>query len=167
MLIRSISIKEDIRVIVILMAYGIFVSMSIDLLKLFLSCRSKRRKTNIIRNYILQVLYGLVLLFISYNVSYKMANGYVPIYFMIFVCLGILLYYFWERKYFVQLLEILKKIFLKLYPKFLHIISFLCYPKDTLEILIKPLKIIKNTFVNFKKAAFQNQKKKKKTKKAN
>ncbi len=171
MLIRTINIKEDIRVIIVLIAYGIFLAMSIDVLKFLLhsSKRSthKEKKTwHIIKNIIMQIVYGIFLIYVSYKVSYKMANGYVPIYFIVFVISGIILYYFVERNYFVKTMGMLKKVFLKIYPCFLHIISFLCYPKDTIEILFKPFKILGGSIKNFQKSLPKKGKKnKKKTKK--
>lgn len=112
-------IKEldvELKVLIYIIAYGIYYFSSSDLLIYILN-----KFKNKIVGVLLEVLYLFVQVFVTYNFCYKLENGYIPIYFMLFIIIGFLLYYLFMREYFNKCLDFIYKFIIKIKPFFSHL----------------------------------------------
>lgn len=95
------------------------------------------------------VIYMIFMLYVAYQFSYHLSDGYIPIYFILFLFVGIILYktllqkaYFLAITYFLILFAKLKKPLKKVF-------KFLFIPAQTIEFIKKPFRIICGTIKQF------------------
>ena len=89
-----LSTSEEIRVMFYLISFGVFCISSYDLIIMAIDKKTKTRN-------IILVIYSIMLLYITIKFSYKLASGYVPIHFILFMVIGFLIY-ITIRKSFIQ-----------------------------------------------------------------
>lgn len=143
---------EEIRVIIYLIGYGIFIISTYDTIYLI------TKKINKILKVIIYSIYIISIVYFTYEFSYVLANGYIPIHFILFLISGFLIYYLIRKKYLEGLLMIYS--FLnKIRKPFVKIIVFLCYPKEVISMIILILETIKTTVFNFFKSLKKKNKK--------
>lgn len=137
-----LSTSDEIRIMFYLIGYGVFCISSYDLVMLLKF--KKTRNKNIILS-----IYSILILYISIEFSYKLANGYVPIHFILFMIIGFLIY-ITIRKSFLQGITYLYEIYLKIKKPIYKIICFLVYPKEIINIIKVCIKTVKRTIIDFK-----------------
>lgn len=139
-----ISTTEEIRIMFYLLSFGIFCISSYDLIIMIVDKNSKTRN-------IILVIYSIMLLYITINFSYKLASGYVPIHFILFMVIGFLIY-ITIRKSFIQGIVYMNEIYTKIKKPLKKVLLFLVYPKEIVGIITLCLKRIMVTFKDFLKS---------------
>ena len=139
-----ISTTEEIRIMFYLLSFGIFCISSYDLIMMIVDKNSKTRN-------IILVIYSIMLLYITINFSYKLASGYVPIHFILFMVIGFLIY-ITIRKSFIQGIVYMNEMYTKIKKPLKKVLLFLVYPKEIVGIITLCLKRIKVTFKDFLKS---------------
>jgi hypothetical protein len=139
-----ISTTEEIRIMFYLLSFGIFCISSYDLIMMIVDKNSKTRN-------IILVIYSIMLLYITINFSYKLASGYVPIHFILFMVIGFLIY-ITIRKSFIQGIVYMNEIYTKIKKPLKKVLLFLVYPKEIVGIITLCLKRIMVTFKDFLKS---------------
>lgn len=139
-----ISTTEEIRIMFYLLSFGIFCISSYDLIMMIVDKNSKTRN-------IILVIYSIMLLYITINFSYKLASGYVPIHFILFMVIGFLTY-ITIRKSFIQGIVYMNEIYTKIKKPLKKVLLFLVYPKEIVGIITLCLKRIMVTFKDFLKS---------------
>lgn len=104
------TLNEELYIIIYLIFFGLYILSTYDF---FLKVLTET-KTSKILNILFQIFFCILQLTITYFFTYKLAAGYIPIYFIIFVILGVLIYYFICRKTLIsttsQFIKICKKL---------------------------------------------------------
>lgn len=149
------TIKEEIYISIYLIVFGIYLLSTYDILLIIID-RIKFKKWFKI---IIELIFFILQIFVTYRFSFELANGYIPIYFILFVLIGIILYYKILRNPFIKIinqsLSLIIKISKILWRYFVHLL----YSK-TLITYIKNLII--NIICIFKKIKFNKKKQKEK-----
>lgn len=83
------SIKEEVYISIYLVSFGIYIISTYDVFYIVLSYL---RINNIIKK-IIEVIFCLINIYITYLFSYNLSNGYIPIYFILFFIVGVVIYY--------------------------------------------------------------------------
>lgn len=133
---------EEIRIILYIIGYGIFIISTYDFLMLLIEKKNKVLKI------ILSVIYCLFTIYFTYEFTYALAKGYMPIYCILFIGIGFTIY-FSIRKIYIQNLEIIFKILGKIIKKVLKIIIFSVYPKEIVNIMKRIILAINQTVKRF------------------
>ena len=81
------TLKEEMRIIILLIIFGIYISSYCE----FVYSLLKQLKNKIIK-IITEIILWAIQILITYKFTYRMQDGYIPIYFLIFVILGIIIY---------------------------------------------------------------------------
>ena len=103
------TIKEEIYIIFYLLVFGIYLFSTLDIITILTKKITKKSFRIII-----QILFWLAQIYITFIFSYHLMDGYIPIYFILFIYLG---YFIYEkllkkcfRKTIILLLKVLKVI---------------------------------------------------------
>lgn len=110
-------LNVELKILVYILVYGIYYFAASDILVYIVD----KKKNNKIFKVIIEVLYLLSQVYISYEFCFKLDNGYIPIYFLLFIIIGFLLYYLFMREYFIKCLDFISKILTKIKPYFTHL----------------------------------------------
>lgn len=94
-------LKEEVYLMLYLIAYGIYLFATLDMME---EC-TKRIQKKWIKG-ILQMLYWVVQCYITYLFSYRLLDGYLPIYFILFILAGYILYRYIFKKVFIKTLAV-------------------------------------------------------------
>ena len=86
------SFKEEIRIIIYLISYGVCIVGMYD----FFVSDFKRKRIKIFY----EVIYTVLAIVYTYHFSYKLCNGYIPQYSIVFILLGIIVYFIFFKKQF-------------------------------------------------------------------
>ena len=130
----------ELKILVYILIYGIYYFAVSDVLVYIV----EKKKRNKIFKIIIEIVYLLSQLYITYDFCYKLDDGYIPIYFLLFIVIGFLLYYLFMREYFIKCLDFIIKILNKVIPYFKH----LFYSKTLFKVKFKKI---------FKKRKNKNQ----------
>ena len=106
----------ELKILIYIIAYGIYYFASSDVL-IYIINKIKKKIVVII----FEVLYLIIQIYITYNFCYKLENGYIPIYFMLFIVIGFLLYFLFMREYFNKCLDFICIFINKSKPIFAHL----------------------------------------------
>ena len=82
------TLNEELYIIIYLIVFGLYISSTYDAFVIIL----KEAKAKKIINILLQLFFCILQLTITYFFTYKLAAGYIPIYFILFVVAGALIY---------------------------------------------------------------------------
>ncbi len=143
---------DEIRIIIYLIGFGIFTISTYDIL--FLVVNKLKKYIKIIVN----IIYILLISYFTYQFSYALAKGYVPIHFILFLIIGFLIYYLIREKY-LEGLKFMYYIFRKIKKLLIEFIIFLCYPKEVISIIFIIMKRIKKTIRDFLRVSKKKNKK--------
>lgn len=139
----------ELRILLYIISFGIYYFSFTDLV-IFIE---EKYKLNKIFKTILEIIYLILQVFLTYNFCYNLDYGYIPIYFMLFIIIGFLIYYLFIKDSFIKTLNYLSKIISKITPLFIH----LWYSKS----IFKTIKItFKKWYLKIKKLFFKKSKKK-------
>lgn len=149
------TVKEEVYISIYLIAFGIYLISTYDVLLYTLECSKMPRVIKVI----IEIIYCLVQLLITYLFSYKLASGYIPIYFILFLILGFILYIYFLKKpllktinyYGKKVRPVIGKIFLNVLLPTTVIVTL----KKLILKLIKSIKF-KITKIKIKKALKKN-----------
>ena len=133
---------EEVRIIIYLIGYGIFIISMYDTLFLITKKINKVLKTMINLIYIIGTIY------FTYEFSYILAKGYIPIHFILFMISGFLIYWLIREKY-IEGLKMIYSFLKKIASPIIKILIFLCYPKEFISIILLIGRTIKLTFRDF------------------
>ena len=139
-----LSTTEEIRIMFYLISFGIFCISSYDLIMMIVDEKSKTKN-------IILVIYSVILLYVTIKFSYKLASGYVPIHFILFMVIGFLIY-ITIRKSFLQGITYMNEIYNKIKKPLKKVLLFLVYPKEVVGIITLCVKTIMNTIKSFLKS---------------
>lgn len=140
-------IKEEIKIIVALIFYGIYL---ISIYETIIIIEKEYNYKRVIR-YIIELIFGIIQIIITYFFSYNLANGYIPGYFIIFMILGIYIYLKFIQDNYTRLLKNYLKIIKKFSSKIKKIIQELFFSKELFVFFGKHLKRYKKIFKKQKK----------------
>ncbi|MBE6130105.1 MAG: hypothetical protein E7183_00070 [Erysipelotrichaceae bacterium] len=133
-------LNVEFKILVYILIYGIYYFAVSDILVYIV----EKKKRNKIFKLIIEIIYLISQLYITYDFCYKLDDGYIPIYFLLFIIIGFLLYYLFMREYFIKCLDFINKILNKVIPYFKH----LFYSKTLFKVKFKKI---------FKKRKNKNQ----------
>lgn len=136
-------IKEEIYIIISLIIYGIYLISSYDLI-LQIQNFNKQKK---IKSYLIEIIFNLLQILVTIKFSQNLSDGYIPTYFIIFLIIGILIYYYTSRKYFLKEIEKFLNIYKKNEKKLKNFINELFYSKEMINLIKKELKRYKKIFI--------------------
>jgi len=140
---RTINFISDFKITLLLIAFGIYVVATIDLIQRIYPFYKIKYKRNYICYYLIQIIYVLLQIIATYYFTFNMAKGYVPIYFFVFVILGIVIYYMLLRKNYLIVVNKIIKISFILIKKLLKILVWIMLPIDIIKLIIKYIKQLK------------------------
>lgn len=144
------TIKEEIYIILSLISFGIYLFASLDIVEIIVS-----KINNKIIKIICDIIFLFIQIYIIFIFSYNLMEGYIPIYFILFIYIGYLIYdKLCKRKFqhlILHLLSLIKKIMILIKK----IIKPLLYSKEVKMFFKREVKIIKKTF-NFRKKEKNN-----------
>lgn len=140
---RTINFISDFKITLLLIAFGIYVVATIDLIQRIYPFDKIKYKRNYIYYYLIQIIYVLLQIIVTYYFTFNMAKGYVPIYFFVFVILGIVIYYMLLRKNYLIVVNKIIKVSFILIKKSLKILVWIMLPIDIIKLIIKYIKQLK------------------------
>ncbi len=123
------TLKEEVHIIILLIIYGIYLANYIDILNIILS-KIKNKVTKIIVEGIL----SFTQIYVAYIFMYKIADGYIPIYFLLFVILGIILYLIF-RYQIINTVKVLVNLIFKTLKTTIREIKQVIYPYYLKEVI--------------------------------
>ncbi len=123
------NVLEEIRIIIYLFVFGIFVPSSYDILKI-VEIRNK------IITILIKLILTIIIIIFCYLFLFKLKEGYVPQYGVLVVLLGMSIYFLFLRKNYLKIILQLKRKIVVLTKKFL--------------VIFKPFKVFKTTFLLIK-----------------
>lgn len=103
-------LKEEVYIAIYLICYGIYIVFTYDIF-IFLF---NQIKINRLCKTIIELFFAIIQLTITYFFTFKLASGYIPIYFILFFLIGSLIYYLICRKNIYNILNTLNKILKKI-----------------------------------------------------
>lgn len=121
------TLKEEIIIIIYLVMYGIYLFSTLDIITIL----SDKFKKNI-NKIIIQIIYWLLQIYITFIFSYHLVDGYVPIYFVLFIYVGYYLYEKIFKKYFQKIIKIIFHVLKKILKFIIRIIKPFLYSKKVL-----------------------------------
>ena len=123
------TLKEEVYIIILLIIYGIYLANYIDILNIIL-LKIKNKVTKIIVEGIL----SFTQIYVAYIFMYKIADGYIPIYFLLFVILGIILYLIF-RYQIINTVKVLVNLIFKTLKTTIREIKQVIYPYYLKEVI--------------------------------
>lgn len=145
------TVKEEVYISIYLIAFGIYLISTYDVLLYILDCSKIPRAFKII----IEIIYCLIQLLITYLFSYKLASGYIPIYFILFLILGFIIYIYFLKRSLIKTINYYGK---KVRPVLIKILLNVLLPTSLImtikNIIVKIFKSIKFkiTKIKLKKA---------------
>lgn len=128
------TLREEIHIIILLVIYGIYISSYYDVVTLtILGIKNKITKI------IIEILLCIFQIYLSYLFIFKIQDGYIPIYFLLFILVGVLIYYFLRNKMiatYLILIMFIKKIFIQTTKEVKNIICPI-YLQEVINTFIK------------------------------
>ena len=107
----------EFKILVYIIAFGIYYFAVSDILLYIV----EKKKKNKIFKILFEVIYLISQVYITYNFCYRLENGYIPIYFLLFIIIGFLLYYLFMRTYFMKCLDFINNLLEKTKPLLHHL----------------------------------------------
>ena len=83
------TLDVELKILVYILSFGIYYFAASDLL-IYIVDRKKQKK---LVKILFEIIYLISQVYITFNFCYNLDNGYIPIYFMIFIIIGFMLYY--------------------------------------------------------------------------
>ena len=129
---------EEIIIIIGLILFGLYICISYDV---FIYMNNNITK-NKIKKRLYEIIFITIQLYITYQFSYKLSEGYIPIYFILFFMLSGYIYFNFIHDLIIKILNPIIKIINKMLPIIKKIILNLFINKEAIQI-IKNIKINK------------------------
>lgn len=110
-------LNVELKILVYIIIYGIYYFAVSDLLVYIIEHKKRKKFSKVL----IEILYLLSQIYITYDFCYKLDGGYIPVYFLLFIIIGFLLYYLFMREYFIKCLDFANKLIIKIKPYFVHL----------------------------------------------
>lgn len=133
------TLKEELLILLYYTVYGIYLFSCIDIINYLLSDTKKLFFKSLI-----EIVFWLIQIYIAYLFSLKLLDGYMRMYFLIFIILGVIIYIKWLKNIFNRTINILFKILNRLIIKLRPFI----YSKTMLNIFRRSIKHYKSIINN-------------------
>lgn len=91
-------IKEEVFISIYLIIYGIYIFLIYDLFYLVIN----KLKIKKVFSILFELLFCLLQIYITYKFSYNLASGYIPIYFILFIFVGLIIYIKFIKNSFIK-----------------------------------------------------------------
>ena len=137
------TVQEEFYILIYLILFGIYIFSSIDLIDLI----SQKIKNKVLR-IILIIIFTLMQIYITFIFSYNLMDGYVPIYFFIFIYIGFVIYIKLFKKYFITIISNIYNVLIFIIKRIIKLIKPFIYSKTIKKIIKRERKIIKNKKIN-------------------
>lgn len=137
------TVQEEIYILIYLILFGIYIFSSIDLIDLI----SQKIKNKVLR-ITLNILFTLIQIYITFTFSYNLMDGYVPIYFFIFIYIGFVIYIKLFKKYFITIITNIYNVLIFIIKRIIKLIKPFIYSKTIMKFIKREIKIIKNKKIN-------------------
>lgn len=139
------TLNEEMRVLISLILFGIYLISFIDMLDII--CGRIKKK-------VLQIIFmctcWITQLYITFIFSYNIMNGYVPIYFILFIYIGAIIYIKLFKKYFKKIFNIIYNVLNKLFKYIIKLLKPLLYSKYLVKFIKREIRIIRSEIKNKK-----------------
>ena len=129
------TIQEELYILLYLVAFGIYLFSTLDIVTII--CKKFKKKAIKI---IIQVIFWLLQIYISFIFGYQLMSGYVPIYFIAFVYSGYFIYEKLLKKYFRKVINSIFLVLKRIIKLIIKLIKPLIYSKKLTTFLNKFLK---------------------------
>ena len=139
-------LKEEIYISLYLIIYGIYIISSYDILLSFFT----KTKLNKVIKIIIELIFFIIQLILTYYFSYKLASGYMPIYFILFIVIGFVIYYKLLKESLLKNVEQIIKGIKQITPSILKIIQNLLYSKELIKIIKEIISLIYRRMIKIK-----------------
>lgn len=106
------SLAEEIYIFIYLICFSIYLVSTYDALIYML----KKLKVKKIGCIISELIFAIMQIIVTYYFSYNLADGYIPIYCILFLIVGWILYFKFLQKPFLKVVEAIRKVFIKASP---------------------------------------------------
>ena len=137
------TVQEEIYILIYLILFGIYIFSSIDLIDLI----SQKIKNKVLR-ITLNILFTLIQIYITFTFSYNLMDGYVPIYFFIFIYIGFVIYIKLFKKYFITIITNIYNVLIFIIKRIIKLIKPFIYSKTIMKFIKREIKIINNKKIN-------------------
>lgn len=124
-------LREELIIIIGLILFGFYLSITYDSFIYVNNQISKRKKLN-------EIIFILIQIYITYIFSYKLSDGYIPIYFVLFFLFSWFIYFSYIQNIIHKILNKLIKIIKKINPFISNILKNLLYDQY-IYLIIKKL----------------------------
>lgn len=129
------TIQEELYILLYLVAFGIYLFSTLDIVTII--CKKFKKKAIKI---IIQVIFWLLQIYISFIFSYQLMSGYVPIYFIAFIYSGYFIYEKLLKRYFRKVINSIFLVLKRIIKLIIKLIKPLIYSKKLTTFLNKLLK---------------------------
>ena len=129
------TIQEELYILLYLVAFGIYLFSTLDIVTII--CKKFKKKAIKI---IIQVIFWLLQIYISFIFSYQLMSGYVLIYFIAFVYSGYFIYEKLLKRYFRKVINSIFLVLKRIIKLIIKLIKPLIYSKKLTTFLNKFLK---------------------------
>lgn len=130
------SISKEIYIIVNLIFFGIYLISTYD----FIIQIQKKLKNNKFKIYLIEITFNILQILLTIKFSQNLANGYIPSYFIIFLIIGVVIYYYTSRKIFINTIHKILNIYIVNKKRIKNFIQEMFYSKEIINLLKKELK---------------------------
>lgn len=136
------TIQEEISIIIYLILFGIYLVSTYDLILQI----EKWLKFKKIKTYLLEIIFNILQILITIRFSSKIANGYIPVYFILFFIIGVVIYYYTSRKLFIKQIRKSLDFYKSKEPKIKKFFKECIYSEEIAKNVKKNLKRYKKIF---------------------
>lgn len=133
------SLSEEIYIFVYLVCFSIYLVSTYDALIYIL----KNLKIKRVGCIISELIFCAIQIIITYYFSYNLADGYIPIYCILFLIGGWVLYFKFLRKPFLKVVEVINKGLIKAKPYIKKFLKNTIYSPKFINLIKKAFKRIK------------------------
>ena len=144
------TIKEELYILFYLIYFYIYLFATLDMIDL---CCKNIKKIYI--KVIIQIIFWLLQIYITFIFSYHLMSGYVPIYFILFIYFGYVIYEKVAKTYFLHIMAelfiFIKKLVKLIIKYLLPLIYSATLGKFIKKSLVREKKIIQKAFFNQRK----------------
>lgn len=133
------TLKEEMRVLISLLMFGIYLFSFIDIIDII--CEKAKKKLNQI---LIMIICWIIQLYITFIFSYNIMDGYVPIYFVLFIYIGAIIYIKLFKKYFIKIINLIYNVLNRLFKRITKLVKPLFYSQYMANFIKREVRILRN-----------------------
>lgn len=137
------TIKEEIYIIIYSIMFGIYIFSNIDIIDILI-----RNIKNKLLKIIIPIILTTLHIYITFIFSYNLMDGYMTIYFVIFMYISYIIYNTLIKKYFKNIILQIYKVLIYIIKQIIKIVKPFIYSKTIIKFIKREIKIIKNVKIN-------------------